>query len=217
MITVACVWVRGNVRYDQRYVRRLRNMVARHLRAPHRFVCLTDRPALVADLAEAVEERALLRERAWWTKVRLFDPTIGLTGRVLYLDLDVVVVSDLAPIVDRPSRFALAPTEGDFAGRGGLAVVKMFNSSVMTWDAGDSLVARLWRRFTPAVMDRLWGDQDWIGEQLPDADAMPLRWFPRIGALCGQPPGPDARVVLCKKPKNDVAAETLPWVREAWR
>ena len=85
----------------------------------------------------------------------------------------------------------------------------------MVWDAGTG--DPLWDSFTASVPRRLWGDQDHIGEQMPDADRMPLDWFPRLSALHGDPPTGDARVVLAKTPKNAAAAQRWPWVADAWR
>lgn len=217
MLTVACVRVKANVPYPLHYVTRLQAMVARHLRRPHRFACLTDRPWELPPTIASVPIGSTAHLPGWWAKVELFNPAHALGDRVLYLDLDTLIVADLDPIVDYPSPFALVPHAGTFRGRDGLAVVPRFNSSVMVWDAGvpDHLFTD-WRR---AVAHRLWGDQDWIGEQHPQADTMPLEWFPRISELTNghEFVVPSAtKVILVKKPKNEEAAARWPAVREAW-
>lgn len=215
MTTVVCVWVRGHVPFTLEYVVRLRSMVRRHLAREHRFVCLTDRPQFMPEGIEGVVIPSPKPLKGWWSKIHLFSPAVGLTGRVLYLDLDTLVVSSLDPILDYPAPFALAPDAGTFRPKGELQVVKRFNSSVMAWDAGVN--HRLFEAWTPAVAERLWGDQDWIGEQLPEAAAMPIWWFPRLSELDGKPPSEAAKVVLAKKPKNDVAADLYPWFGQIWR
>jgi hypothetical protein len=222
-LTVACVWVRGEYPYGAEYVERLHGMCTRHLDRPFTFVCLTDRPELLREPVVAVRV-AKLPGLAPWTKLELFNPARQWPGRVLYLDLDSLVVAGLAPIVDAPAPFALTddpasahrPRAIDAYGR---AIVRRFNSSVMAWDGGTQ--AHLYERFTPAVADRLSGDQDWIGERAPSAHALPRWWFPRLSELLRQPGPPPqfgrARVVLAKQPKNAVAAATWPWFREAWR
>jgi hypothetical protein len=226
MLTVACVWVRGHVPFGVEYVERLHAMARRAIGRPFRFVCLTDRPdALPAGVEPVVisHPKAL---KGWWAKVQLFNPE-RFTGRVVYLDLDVILVGSLDDVIDYPSPFALAPHAGTFEGKDGLAVVKRFNSSVMVWDVAWPL--QVFTRWTPAVAERLWGDQDWIGEVCPEAQTMPAAWFPRLSqCLCppdprsddppdwrGVPPG--ARVVLCKKPKNVEAARRYPAVAQLWR
>lgn len=216
-LTVACVWVKANVPYGAEYVTNLRAMVARHLTRPHRFVCLTDRPARIPD----VSTQSIAHDPSvfgWWAKLELFNPK-RFTGRVLYLDLDTLVVGSLDEVVDYPSRFALLPHGGTFSGvyKGkARRIVPKFNSSVMVWDAGVN--SALYTEWAPMMAEEFHGDQDFIGERMPDGAVMPAEWFPRlseIGHLAAPPEA--AKVVLCKKPKNTIAAEIYPWVNRAWR
>lgn len=214
-LTVLCVWVAGHVPFTPDYVVRLRSMARRAL-PPHRFVCLTDHPErLPADL-ETRPARVPPGCKGWWAKVQLFDPTLTVAGRLLYLDLDTLVVDDLTPLVEYPAEFALAPDGApNFRPRDGTACVHRFNSSAMVWDHGSQ--AHLFRQWVPGVARRLWGDQDWIGEQCPGAAVMPAAWFPRISDAPGPAWPPGARVILCKKPKNAEAARRWHWVAEAWQ
>lgn len=224
-LTVACVWVRGPVPYTTEYVIRLERMVRRHLDRPFRFVCLTDRPKELVPLGlEAIHipscgDEVPANGRGYWAKLQLFNPAVGLEGRLLFLDLDVLVVADVAPIVDFPA--ALALTEDAFVqerahlntDRYGRRLVRRFNSSVIVWDAGTQDF--LYEEFSPIDYLRLSTDQDWIGEQALDAQPMPLAWFPRISQV--QPPWPpDAKVVLCKKPKNAEAVIKWPELARWW-
>lgn len=214
-LTVACVWVKANVPYGVEYVVNLRAMVAKHLARDHRFVCFTDRPAYLPTGMEAETIALPTGVPGWWAKVLLFNAKRTLRDRVLYLDLDTLVVSALDPIADYPAPFALIPDAGTFKPRTAHRVIKRFNSSVMVWSVG--AVESLYDDFTGDVVDRLWGDQDWIGEHTPDAATMPLAWFPRLSELRDRQPGPDAKVVLVKKPKTHIAADLYPWVKQAWR
>lgn len=215
MLTVACVCVRGHLGYFNRdYVARLERMARRTIARPFRFVCLTDQWRNMPSSVEPIPIELPPGLKGWWAKVQLFNPALRLSGRVLYLDLDVLLVRSLLPIIDYPAPFVLA---GDgapgFVPANGLATVKRFNSSVMVWHAGAQ--AHLFEAWTPAVAERLWGDQDWIGERCPGAAALPLDWTPRISSV--RPPWPqDARVVLVKKPKNHEAARRWPWFRQLW-
>lgn len=217
MITVACVFVRANVPYTVEYVANLRAMVAKHLARPHRFVCLTDRPELMPRGVEAIPVPRLPKGVfGWWAKMNLFSEALALGDRVLYLDLDSLVVSALDPIVDFPAPFALIPDAGTFTPKTKHAVVKRFNSSVMVFDP--PAVAALYRSFNlRADSKRYWGDQDAIGERHPNAAAMPSEWFPRLSWLKEHAPPSTAKVVLAKVPKNHIAADLYPWVADAWR
>lgn len=215
MLTVVCVFVEANVPFTPDYVTKLRSMVSRNLSAKHQFVCFTDRPRLLPDV-HCVEIPKPQGIPGWWSKLEIFNLRHGLRGPTLYLDLDVLVMRELDPIV-RPNNPAalFVPHDGDFNGRNGLSVVKKYNSSVMYFrDVQD--FSELYDRWTPEVAKRLWGDQDWIGEQCPSEVVLPLRWFPRI-SQCTRSSLGDARVVLCKKPKNHDAARVMPWVKEVWQ
>lgn len=232
-LTVACVYVRGPYPYTADYVRRLQCMVRTHLARPHRFVCLTDRPEELAGI-ETIRIPSLTgvvprNGEGYWAKVRLFDRSLGLTeGRMLFLDLDTLVVADLSPIVDFPAPLALttdalveerAHLNTDRYGR---RLVRRFNSSVIVWDGGG--FHGLYDDWSPAVAERLSTDQDWIGEQAIAAQGMPLAWFPRISQLVkdeafartGAPMPAAAKVVLVKKPKNHECQARYPWFDAQW-
>lgn len=211
MITVACCWVRANVPYGLEYVTNLRAMVSKHLQRKHRFVALTDHPEWIP---RGIEPIAITHDRkifGWWAKAELFKRDLG--DRVLYLDLDTVVVNALDPIVDFPADFALLPDAGTFKPKTSHRVVKRFNSSVMVWNKGIPPVIE----DVPSWAATYWGDQDALGLLAPWAQTMPAEWFPRLSSLKGEKPGPEAKVVLCKVPKNNIAADLYPWVGEAWR
>lgn len=214
-LTVACVWVKANVPYGTEYVTNLRSMVARHLPRAHQFVCLTDRSWMLPEDIRTIPIQLGRGLNGWWAKLELFAPN-RFHGRVLYLDLDSLIVAPLDPIVDFPAPFALVPHAGTFNGKDGLAVVKRFNSSVMVFDA--DTMPPLLTRWTPDVAKRLHGDQDFIGETLPGSAVMPEAWFPRLSEIrhLSSPPA-EAKVVLCKKPKNSIAADLYPWVKRVWR
>lgn len=228
MLTVACVWVRGPVPFTSDAVVRLRRMVRRYLSRPHQFVCLTDRPWLLpSDLRtipiESLPHAVPPNGRGYWAKIELFNRRHGLTGRVLYLDLDSVVVDSLEPIVDAPAPFAItadaliAERAHLTRDRYGRLLVRRFNSSVMVWDAASAY--DLYDDWSVRETARLSTDQDWIGERRPDALALPYAWFPRLSRLVasGQllPLPADAKVVLAKKPKPHDALRRWPWF-DAW-
>jgi len=188
-------------------------MVAKNIDRPYSFVCLTDYPDEMPNGVEAIPIVHSKSLKGWWAKINLFRPGL-FTGRVLYLDLDVLIVSPLSEIIDFPARMALVPDGApNFNGHGALKTVHRYNSSVMVWEAG--VADKIFENWTPAVAERLWGDQDFIGEQMPAEQAMPAEWFPRISQV--RPPWPSsAKVVLVKKPKNHLAAEQWPWFDEMW-
>jgi hypothetical protein len=215
MTTVTCVFVQGEYAYTREYVIRLHAMVSRWMDRSFRFVCLTDQPWLFVPPIETIAVQKL-PGFAPWTKLELFNPIRRWTGRVLYLDLDSLIVAPLAPILDVAAGFAITadprphsrPTDGF-----GRKIVRRFNSSVMVWDGGT--MTTLYTDWTREIGARLSGDQDWIGEYLPTATTMPRAWFPRISEV--KPPWPsEAKVVLCKQPKNHDAVRQWPELAAWW-
>jgi hypothetical protein len=200
-------------------------MAKRWTRQPFQFVCLTDRPHLITDAIRTIQVARIPHCWAFWTKVRLFDPRLGFTGRMLAMDLDSLIVGPLDDFADFPGPLVLAtdalvevpdevaPLEGA-RDRHGRALVQKFQGSIMVWDAG--AVDDLFLEWAPVVARRLSTDQDWVGEQYPFAARVPLAWTPRISQIREGPIPPEARLIFCKKPKNHEAAEIFPWVADVW-
>jgi len=218
-LTVCCLLVKGEYAYTPEYVRRLHVMVKRHLQRPFRFVCLTDQPKAMPKGVEPIVVEKLPDSFAFWTKLRMFDIDKDWGGRVLYLDLDTLVVAPLDPVIDFPAQLAL--TEDALVlerahlnkDRYGRTLVRRFNGSVMVWDAGTQ--RPLFDTWTTAASARLSTDQDWIAEQAPHAVGMPYAWFPRASRQ--QPPWPEGTtVVLAKKPKGPEACAKWPWFEPLW-
>lgn len=214
--TVACLFVQGEFPYTPEYVIRLAAMVRRWMDRPYRFVCLTDQPWLFPDLETVTVRR--LPGFAPWTKLELFNPARQWEGRLLYLDLDTLIVAPLSPILDAPAAFAITadpPRPKQKKGRDafGRQILRRFNSSVMVWDGGEA--TELYTSWDATIAGRLSGDQDWIAERRPEAFALPREWFPRISEV--QPPWPgEARVILVKVPKNAEASKRWPWFSAMW-
>jgi hypothetical protein len=218
-LTVVCLFVQGEYPYTPDYVTRLHAMVTRWSDRPFRFICLTDQPWSFQLPIETIAVKKL-PGFAPWTKLELFNPARHWTGRMLYLDLDTLIVAPLAPIIDTPAPFAITndPPTGhstrtkDSFGR---EIVRRFNSSVMAWDGGTH--TRLFTEWSPAIANVLSGDQDWIGRQLAHAATWPRAWFPRLSECHDGIPA-DAKVVLAKVPKNHVAVSDgrWPWIAPLW-
>jgi len=127
--TVVCV--KWGKRYGADYVNRLCAGVRRHHPINVPFICFTDD---AEGLEDVIEVRPLPGNLPiWWGKAFLFSEAAGLDGnRILYLDLDQVVVGSLVAFVSYRGPFALLSTDGiacELASGG-------YNSSVMAWESG---------------------------------------------------------------------------------
>lgn len=128
------ICIKWGTKFGPEYVNKLYKMVEKNLKLPHRFVCFTDNtegllPGIeTRDLPEYVDNEAILDKG--WRKLSLFNsPLADLKGTTLFLDLDIVIRSDLTPFFE---------AEGDFL------IVKDWdfpndiigNSSVFRFEAG---------------------------------------------------------------------------------
>ena len=156
MISVLCVRF-GNA-YSRTYVKKLRNMVKRHLTEPYEFVCLTDDPRPIQGVRSIVQPNGNYK-KGWWHKVHMFDPNIVLQPTVLYFDLDIIIHENIDALleVDKHKITGIRDFNRKFNPNwNGL------NSSVLCWQ--HTRHSELWTDFirNPAAAQRLPGDQDWI-------------------------------------------------------
>lgn len=150
MNNVICI--KWGPKYGPEYVNTLYSMVMRNLSLPFRFVCFTDDPAGVRDAIECLPlpEIHVPQERqiSPWRKVGIFRPGLGnLEGKVLFLDLDVVVTGPLDELFGYSDKLAI-PENWTQKGKG------IGNSSVFTFQAGT--LHYIYERYNETV-DTLFG------------------------------------------------------------
>lgn len=150
-ITIACV--KWGEMYGPEYVNILCNMVARNLpqKQKVKYVCFTDNPE---GINKAIETRPLPENvMGWWSKLYLFKQGIFEEGeRVVYFDLDTVIVGPLDDIVKYNGDFAILR---DFYRPQGLG------SGVMMWKGGFGW--EIWDDWLAAGKPKTeGGDQAWI-------------------------------------------------------
>jgi hypothetical protein len=151
MLNIVCV-KHGSL-YGADYVNRLYAMVARNLTAGHegRFICFTDDDA---GIRQEIHCRPLPKGiLGWWNKLALFAPgEFERHDRILYFDLDTVMVGDLDEIARYDGEFAILR---DFYREDG------WQSSVMAWKSGFG--AEIWQRWNREGRPEAdGGDQEWI-------------------------------------------------------
>ena len=104
--------MKWGTKYGPEYVNRLYAMVARHLRGPFRFVCLTDDAQGIRPEVECLPipslQLAQAKRDGGWKKLTTFEADLhGLKGTALFLDLDVVIVDDITPFFEVPGEFLI--------------------------------------------------------------------------------------------------------------
>lgn len=102
-MTKQIICIRWGDKYGVDYVNRLYGMVARNITPPFRVYCITDAPEglrpeiAIIPLPDLDCEMPRTRQGIWG-KSRLWRPELGgLSGPVLFMDLDVVVTGNLDP------------------------------------------------------------------------------------------------------------------------
>lgn len=169
-ITILCV--RFGTKYGSHYVERLRNMIQRNISIPYELVCLTDDPKPIEGVRSIVRKNEGY-VKGWWHKVHMFDPSLPLNGRILYMDLDVVICGNIDKIalLQRSDFLGIRDFNRKFH-----SSWKRLNSSVMAWNHGTQ--KHIWEEFraNPQQAMRMHGDQDWIWKTSSDR----LRFFPDL-------------------------------------
>jgi hypothetical protein len=136
MVTVMCV-LAGD-KFSKDYVYNLKAAVARHATVPHRFVCLSDQ---FIDGVETLVLRPGLE--GWWNKMQMFDGRV--TGRIVYLDLDTLVIDNIDWLLEYDGNFAGIEDLGHVNAHQPHLIGKL-QSGVLAWDSEDA--DWIWNEFS---------------------------------------------------------------------
>lgn len=214
-VVVLCVWKSGGD-YTLEYVQRLKNMVMRNSTQNPRFICLTNEN-ISSDVCETRPLMANLD--GWWSKLELFRGDMSF-GRVVYLDLDTVIIRNIDQLLNLDVNFAGLRDWG--------SEPKGMNSSIMAWKPSLGL-SFLFERFDPNHTPRdpahHWnnGDQYYISTALQQQgipyesiqDLVPGVYSYKKHCRTELPP--DARVVCFHGRPRPHEALGTKWVRNYWR
>jgi hypothetical protein len=244
IVNVLCI--KWGKKYGAEYVNTLRSMVSRHLKRPHRFVCLTDDAQGIDSSVEVFpipmvgfsefDERKPWTFGHGWLKLTSFAPTLyDMTGRTLFLDLDIVIVDSLDPFFDQPGTFTVIREWDKTDGTGNTSCY------LYTIGAHADALAHLKNDY-PISISKVRNEQEYITHFVqeqgklsywPDAwcrsfkrHCMPgviQSWFSvpnlpagaRLIAFHGKPNPPDAIAGESGKWYRRVAP--TPWVKQHWR
>ena len=142
----------------------------------------------------------------------------GLGGRILYLDLDTVLVGSLAPLRAYAGPFATLSTEGFDAEEG---FVDGYNTSVILWDGADPSLRGLFDALRPEVFQCLMRWDHWVEMNVPNADLLQSLHpglFVDFRTHCkatGAPPSGSACVCFPRYPKPHEAK--AKWIEQHWK
>jgi hypothetical protein len=220
-----CTWLWGG-KYDPSYVEKLYRGIQRHLKRPHRFLCMTERDR-IANFSSGIERHAikdpeLTRVQGCFARLRMFDKgwqhNRAFTGPIVCMDLDVVITGELDPLFNRKEPLVV------LSGANSMNPCP-YNNSIFMFQPGAH--PELWSDFSmdAAVKIRQHkfpDDQGWFWHKVPNA----AKW--KAGSLSGiyafgKPGWPrgeqlpsDARMVAFPGARDPAQYANLHWVREHW-
>jgi len=173
---VQFICVKWGAKYPNDYVNRLYNMIFRQINSSFTLFCLTDDPeGLHSDIKPLpILDTSLT---GWWHKLSLFKQDFyGLSGDILYIDLDVVITGKLDDFFTyKPGNFLITKDLKTGA----------YNSSVFRYSIGSQ--PQIWESFladSEMITQKYHGDQDWISETVRDAELWPEKWVVSFKKQC---------------------------------
>jgi len=210
-VTIVCVLKSGGA-FTPDYVTKLYNMVERNTTQAYEFICLTDFPKI-----KDCQITKLLNDfPGWWSKIELFRPGLASTEKLIYFDLDTIILGNIDAFFEFGGEFyGLRPWNRGNQLRG------QFGSGVMAWKS-DS-VNFIYNDFDISQISPHFGDQAYISRSLTDngVNYQPLQdvvsgiySYKRECSRKGPPS--DARII-CFHGRPRVHEVNESWVHEAWR
>lgn len=150
-----------------------------------KFFVVTDRKRAINPIINQVHINNLFP--TWWNKIHIFNKHMPFEGKVLYMDLDVVIFRNINKLWDfAGDRFVIIQ---DF-NRCRIKNYHVKNSSVMRWDHGKC--HHVYEKFvneSQQIMKKWRGDQDYLTHILPNAEMWPTQWVMSYKWEIGLEPG----------------------------
>jgi hypothetical protein len=203
-------------KYPPIYVERLYKMVKRHLSEPFEFHCFTEDATGISNPAIQIHPLIDTDFKGAWHQATIFKPDIGIKGKILYLDLDIVIVDSIDALIEQP---------GDFVINKDWNLAGVYNGSAFMFEAG--ALPDAWatlQDIKDVVKDTELGAQRFITDFFRNkASFWPEGWIVsyKKHAVGGYPEGAKI-VVFHGDPKPDKAmwgwgnVPPEPWIIEHW-
>jgi len=207
-----CTWVWGT-KYPNYYVERLKNAVARHVHQEYHW----------AVFSPTNEDLHLTEIPGCFARLRMFDKEWQeehhISGRLVCLDLDAVVVGPLDSLFDRDESFVIL--------HGGNSENPCpYNGSLQMLRAGTH--HDVWEDFSveeakaKTAVYSFPDDQGWYAYKIPDAAGWKVG---QDGVYCFQKPGwpknnelpRDARIVAFPGWRDPSKFTHLQWIKDNWK
>jgi hypothetical protein len=244
-MTQTIVCMKWGTRYPADYANRLWSMIKRNTKRPTRLVCYTDDNTGLDPEIEAYPLPPItLPERvAWtpWRKISLWAPTLpGLSGNVLFLDLDLVITGSIDAFFDFEPQSTFCVIEnwtqmGSGIGNTSAYRFKVGSHPYLLHDlqSGPEEILAKYRNeqtyLSPIITEKTFWPADWcVSFKHTLMPRWPLNFFKvtplppetKIVAFTGKPDPDEARDGLWQAPwykKVYKHVRPTPWIGEHWR
>lgn len=155
-ISIALVLKTGGDTFNAKYVNALAGNIKKYITVPHKIVCLTDDVSGIdRSLVDIIKP---LRHNLpkWWSKIEMFNSQNFDTSRVLYLDLDTVIVDNIDNI---------AKLDCNFIGIRDFFHMFTLQTGVLMWRNGkyDKIYTKFMEN-SDKIIKSMHGDHEWIGQ-----------------------------------------------------
>lgn len=231
---------RYRVTYTAEFVNVLASGINKHVKQDHRVICVTDDPEGVQcetfplwDDHADVPNPSGIHLPGCYRRLRIFDPAtqeaMGIPegDRIISVDVDSVIVSDLTALFERDEPFVA------FKGRGSMHPT-VYNGSMYMFSA--RTLEHLWSKFDPVHSPKIvraarffGSDQGWLSYNMAginrrdapgwDKTNGVLSYSSDIGGTRAKLPK-GARIVFFNgklKPWDENAQKHSPWIAQHWR
>jgi hypothetical protein len=211
--TIVCL--KYGSKYSVKYVNKLYSMTKRHCTYDHEFVCFTEDSRGLDKNIKVIPLDTYSDIEGWWYKTFLFDPSNGLEGTILFLDLDVVIFDSIDKLFEYDASSFCITRGFRKDNKNGM------NSSCFRFEAGThTFIFEDFMKNRTSIMKRLHGDQDWIQEQVKEFSFWPDNWLMsyKWGMLKGNTLSSheDTAIAVFHGKPNPHEIDTT-WIREHWR
>jgi hypothetical protein len=219
MINIICVLKTGGV-YKLDHVIRLFNSLKRNTTRRFNFLCLTDTseiPVLTRSIYNVQFWNLLKTYPGWWSKVEIFREDLVEEGRMIYFDLDVVILNNIDDILDYDGDFAMLRDWGAYQQKHGI-----HNSSIMSWKY-DKKYFHLYNDFKDRFKT-IHGDQAYISHALEykgQKVSLLQNYFMGIHSykkdLFSGLPHENSRIVIFHGEPKPHKLLNINWIKDNWR
>lgn len=218
--------LKWGIKFPPEYVNRLYYGVRRNVTVPFTFHCFTDDSSGV-DPNIQIHPLPYKNVEGWWQKLYLFSDEVEIDGRVLFMDLDTLIVGNIDHYLTHDKGFTVSQ---DLWQKG-----ENVSSAIMSFETGK--YKHIWETFIRNPQQAIQslhphGDQKWIQKQQQQREYW-QNLFPNeivsFKSQCRNGVPPQARIVCYHgKPSiyesitttTHVQGFTIPptpWVKEYWK